>query len=76
MARTRVARTRLTQDEHDELVAAAAEEGISPSEYLRNLIVGRTDTLSAVADRVKALESRITHVESEVAKMWAEGGHS
>lgn len=65
--RTRVARTRLSQDEYDKYIEEPANEaGITPAEYLRNLIVVHRDLKSWVA----SLDNRLTHVEQEMAKVW------
>jgi hypothetical protein len=70
VARTKVARTRLTPDEHAQLEAQAAEAGVNPSEYLRTLIVD--SSVRALGARVDACERRIEHLESELAKKWLE----
>lgn len=69
VARTRVARTRLTQQEHEALVEKAQKAGVSPSEFLRRLIVD-TDGVGELSDRVTALDKRLEHVEKQVADMW------
>lgn len=69
MAREKVARTRLSQDEYKEFVEEPARAaGVSPAEYLRTLIVSSRE----IGSRVTALENRVTHIETEVAKMWAQ----
>lgn len=73
MARTRVAKARLTPGEHDELLAQAKEAGVNPSEYLRDLIVGHRSDIKDVLARLASIESRVAHVEAEVARIWAGG---
>jgi hypothetical protein len=73
VARTRVARTRLTPQEYDEFVASAHKAGINPAEYLRNLIVGRKDD-EDIQVRLTSIEDRLLHVETEVARMWSQEG--
>lgn len=74
VARKKVARTRLTEDEYDRFEARAAAAGFpTPAEYLRDLIVGQPDTKDLLS-RVTAIESRLEHVESEVARMWLTEG--
>lgn len=76
VARTRVARTRLTQQEYDLFSNKAREAGVSPSEFLRGLILGDVDVVE-LSDRVTALDKRLEHVEAQVAKMWIrEGQHA
>jgi transcriptional regulator of nitric oxide reductase len=70
VARTKVARTRLTPDEHAQLVAQAAEAGVNPSEYLRGLIVD--SSVRALGARVEACERRLEHLETQAAKKWLE----
>jgi hypothetical protein len=76
VARTRVARTRLTPEEYDSFVAQAKEAGVNPGEYLRNLIVGHKAELKSIVGRVSSLELRLTHVESEIAKAWVQWGET
>src|SRR4051812_10916324 len=60
--RTRVARTRLTQDEYDAYLLRSVEAGFAnPSEYLRSLVVGQAD-LQSVLSRIANLERRLEHV--------------
>jgi len=74
VARTRVARTRLTPDEYDEFVTQAEEAGVNPGEYLRNLIVGHRSDIGSALARITSLETRLTHVETELAGIWVKGG--
>jgi hypothetical protein len=74
VVRPRVARTRLTVEESEIFEAAAREAGVTPSEYLRSLIVGHRTEIRDLLDRVVSLETRFTHVEEEISKMWSEGG--
>jgi hypothetical protein len=69
-ARTKVARTRLTPEQHAQLEAQADQAGVTPSEYLRGLIT--TSSVRDLGARVESLERRITHVETELAKKWQE----
>jgi polyhydroxyalkanoate synthesis regulator phasin len=69
-ARTKVARTRLTPDQHAQLEAQAEEAGVTPSEYLRGLIT--TSSVRDLGARVEALERRVEHIEGELAKNWLE----
>lgn len=67
VSRTRVARTRLTDDEYVEHVERpASEAGVKPAEFLRRLIVGDRD----LEERLSSIERRQEHQESEMAKMW------
>ena len=66
-ARTKVARARLTPEEHDKLEGAAQRIGISPSEYLRGLIVGRQGELVDIWERVENLTDRVQLLESRAA---------
>jgi hypothetical protein len=65
--RTKIARTRLSLDEHAQFEAKVKAAGVTESEYLRKLIV------SDVASRLESLESRVLNLETQVAQMWAEG---
>lgn len=76
VARTRVARARLTQQEYDLFVERAQKAGVSPSEFLRSLIVEDVD-VAELSDRVTSIDKRLKHVESQVADMWIrEGQHA
>jgi hypothetical protein len=71
VARTRVARTRLTPDEYETFAAEAEEAGINPAEYLRDLIVGRSAKGSLIS-RVQRLEQRLEHFEEQLSEIWLE----
>lgn len=47
----------------------AQKAGVSPSEFLRGLIVGSED-VAELSDRVAAIDKRLEHVERQVADMW------
>lgn len=66
MSRTKVARTRLTPDEYAQLEQEAGDAGVSPSEFLRRLIVDRR----GLPERLSAIEGRLEHIESEMARVW------
>jgi hypothetical protein len=68
VARKRVARTRLSDDEYAALDDRVRQSGLSQSEYLRSLIV---DDLPS---KVRRIEQRLEHLESEVARMWLKEG--
>lgn len=70
MARTKVARTRLSPEENEQFEADAAQAGLTPSEYLRRLILGEREREN-IEGRITALDKRLEHVESQVADMWA-----
>ena len=71
MARTKVARTRLTEAEYAKHVKEPARiAGVSEGEYLRNLIVSRLE----LEERVASIEHRLEHVETEIARMWSQEG--
>lgn len=74
MARTKVARTRLTQDEYDTYMEAASEAGVSPAEFLRTLIVAYKPGVLKLEARVTSVENRLTHVETEISRMWSQEG--
>lgn len=64
VARTKVARARLTPQEYEQFETAAKAAGVKPSEYLRSLIVrmpGEIDALWAafndLSNRVRSLEA-------------------
>jgi hypothetical protein len=69
-ARTKVARTRLTPDQHAQLEAQAEEAGVTPSEYLRGLIT--TSSVRDLGARVEACERRLEHLETQFAERWLE----
>jgi hypothetical protein len=76
VARTRIARTRLTPDEYDEFTAQARKAGVSPAEFLRSLIVRYSPDVREILSRLTSVEARLEHVESQVAEMWLrEGQH-
>lgn len=70
--RTKVARTRLTPDEHAQLEQQAKEAGVSSSEYLRGLIVSHPASIRDLVNRLESIERRLTHVEKQFAKKWME----
>jgi polyhydroxyalkanoate synthesis regulator phasin len=72
VARTKVARTRLTAEEHAQLEHAASEAGVSTSEYLRGLIVGHRAEVRDLRSKIESLDSRVQHLETQFAKKWAE----
>lgn len=76
VVRPRVARTRLTVEESEVFEAAAREAGVTPSEYLRSLIVGHRTEISDLEVRVSLLEEGLLHVQRELSKMWKEGDYS
>lgn len=71
MARTKVARARLTPEEYEKLERDAREAGAeNPSEYLRSLIVGHQAQMDDLQRRVNNLSRRVEHVEEQLALYW------
>lgn len=67
MARDRVARTRLTDEQYAQLEKDAREAGVNgPGEFLRLIYLERRSLIA----RLETIERRQLHVETEVAEMW------
>jgi hypothetical protein len=75
VARSKVARARLTPEEHAAFLAEARAAGVSPSEYQRDLILGKI-AAKDFTFRVESIERRLEHVETQLSEMWLrEGQH-
>lgn len=71
VARTKVARVRLNDEEHAKFELDAQKAGFAnSSEYLRSLIVGQGD----IEARVTSLEGRLYELEAWIARVWAQEG--
>jgi hypothetical protein len=70
VARTKVVRTRLSPAEEAILQEDAESAGISPSEYLRRLVVERRE----LRTRVDNIEQRVIALEEYVSPRWSQEG--
>lgn len=70
--RTEVARTRLTPDEKAQLADLSEKDGVTESEYLRNLIVW-IGPLRDLWARVDKCEQRLGSLEAQFAARTLEG---
>jgi hypothetical protein len=69
-ARTKVARTRLNAAEYLQWQEGARNAGVSPSQYLRDLIVRGQE----VPVRLEQLEAQVRHLQEQMAQKWLEEG--
>jgi uncharacterized protein (DUF3084 family) len=70
VTRSRVARTRLSDEEDRIYKENAKRAGLKPSEFLRQVATQPYD----VQDRIASLERQVQHLEEQVAQKWLEEG--